>query len=147
MKSRWLWIPLILCGLCSNPAVADNHRIIVRTTLGLQGLQAFCLLQNCTVVCGLDGSLNQLFLITTPVDVTTFLNLLSTTPGIVDAEADQLLSLDGLNQVTTPPPGLSDTTPVQSARSFRTATSTNRRRRSFTFLRPRLPFRLRAGEL
>jgi len=51
----------------------------------LQGLQAFCnghpLLQNCTVVNGLDGSLNQLFLVTTPVDLTT--------------EADQLLSLVG----------------------------------------------------
>lgn len=69
MKLRWLWVPLFLCGLCSTQARADN-RVIVRTTLGLQGLQAFCnplpLLENCTVVTGLDGSLNQLFLITTP---------------------------------------------------------------------------------
>jgi hypothetical protein len=116
MKWQWLWVPLLLCGLCSTQASADN-RIIVRTTLGLQGLQTFCnglpLLQNCTVVSGLDGSLGQLFLITTPVDLTTFLNLLSNTAGIVDAEADQLLSLvGGLNQVSTPPAGLSDTTPV-----------------------------------
>jgi len=70
-------------------------------------------LQNCTVVAGLDGTLNQLFLVTTPLDVTTLLNLLGSTVGIVDAEADQLLSLvGGLNQVTTPPAGLSDTTPV-----------------------------------
>src|SRR6266576_474557 len=115
MKLRWLWVPLLICGFYASPATADN-RVIVRTTLGLQGLQAFCsglpLLQNCTVVGGLDGTLNQLFLVTTPLDVTTFLNLLSVTPGIVDAEADQLLSLNSLNQVTTPPPGLSDTTPV-----------------------------------
>src|SRR5437762_1095768 len=115
MKLRWLWVPLLICGFYASPATADN-RVIVRTTLGLQGLQAFCsglpLLQNCTVVGGLDGTLNQLFLVTTPLDVTTFLNLLSATPGIVDAEADQLLSLNSLNQVTTPPPGLSDTTPV-----------------------------------
>lgn len=116
MKLRWLWLPLFLCGLCSMQARADN-RVIVRTTLGLQGLQAFCnglpLLQNCTVETGLDGSLNQLFLVTTPLDLTTFLNLLGNTVGIVDAEADQLLSLvGGLNQVTTPPAGLSDTTPV-----------------------------------
>jgi subtilisin family serine protease len=116
MRWRWLWIPLFICGLCNSPAAADN-RVIVRTTLGLQGLQAFCnglpLLQNCTVVEGLDGPLNQLFLVTTPLDLTTFLNLLGSTVGIVDAEADQLLSLvGGLNQVTTPPAGLSDTTPV-----------------------------------
>ncbi|HEV2195497.1 MAG TPA: S8 family serine peptidase [Candidatus Acidoferrum sp.] len=117
MRLRWLCIPLFIFTLCSNPARADN-RVIVRTTLGLQGLQAFCnpipLLQNCTVVGGLDGSIGQLFLVTTPLDLTTFLNLLGTTVGIVDAEADQLLSLvGGLNQVTTPPAGLSDTTPVQ----------------------------------
>src|SRR6266480_941190 len=115
MKLRWLWVPLLICGLYGSPATADN-RVIVRTTLGLQGLQAFCsglpLLQNCTVVEGLDGTLNQLFLLTTPLDVTTFLNLLGSTVGIVDAEADQLLSLNSLNHVTTPPPGLSDTTPV-----------------------------------
>src|SRR6266699_736027 len=115
MKLRWLWVPLLIWGFYASPATADN-RVIVRTTLGLQGLQAFCsglpLLQTCTVVEGLDGTLNQLFLVTTPLDVTTFLNLLGSTPGIVDAEADQLLSLNSLNQVTTPPPGLSDTTPV-----------------------------------
>jgi subtilisin family serine protease len=116
MKLRWLWVPLFLCSLCSAEARADN-RVIVRTTLGLQGLQAFCnplpWFENCTVVTGLDGSLNQLFLITTPLDLTTFLNLLGHTVGIVDAEADQLLSLvGGVNQVTTPPAGLSDTTPV-----------------------------------
>src|SRR6266576_1493539 len=116
MKLRWLWVPLLICSLYASPATADN-RVIVRTTLGLQGLQAFCsplpLLQTCTVVEGLDGTLNQLFLVTTPLDVTTFLNLLGSTVGIVDAEVDQLLSLvGGLNQVTTPPAGLSDTTPV-----------------------------------
>jgi len=63
---------------------------------------------------GLDGPLNQLFLVTTPLDLTTLLNLLGNTVGIIDAEADQLLSLiGGLNQVTTTSPaGLSDTTPV-----------------------------------
>src|SRR5437660_2625640 len=118
MRWKWLWVPLFVCALCCNSAKADN-RIVVRTTLGLQGLQTFCnalpLLQNCTVVGGLDGSLGQLFLITTPADVTTLLNLLGNTVGIVDAEADQLLSLvGGLNQVplTAPPAGLSDTTPV-----------------------------------
>jgi hypothetical protein len=112
MKLRRVWIPLLFWGLCSSPARADN-RVIVRTT-NLPALQALCLplLQTCTVVEGLDGTLNQLFLVTTPLDVTTFLNLLNGTLGIVDAEADQLLSLNSLNQVGTPPPGLSDSTPV-----------------------------------
>src|SRR6266513_2458635 len=115
MKLRWLWVPLLICGFYASPATAVT-RVIVRTTLGLQGLEGVCnlpLLPLCTVVERLDGTLNQLFLVTTPLDVTTFLNLLGSTVGIVDAEADQLLSLvGGLNQVTTPPAGLSDTTPV-----------------------------------
>src|SRR2546429_4510985 len=111
MKLRWLWIPLLFWGLCSSPARAGN-RVIVRTT-NLQALQTLCAIPLvCTVGGGLDGSLNQLFLVTTPLDLTTILNLLGNTLGFVDAEADQLLSLNSLNQVTTPPPGLSDTTPV-----------------------------------
>lgn len=117
MRWRWLWVPLFILGLCGSPARADN-RVIVRTTLGLQGLQAFCnglpLLQNCTVVTGLDGAVGQLFLITTPLDLTSILNLLGSTVGIVDAEADQLLNMvGGQNTASTPyPAGLSDTTPV-----------------------------------
>ena len=119
MRLRWLWVPLLFLGLCSNPARADNRVIVrVQATFGLQGLQAFCnglpLLQNCTVVTGLDGALGQLFLITTPLDLTSFLNLLGSTVGIVDAEADQLLNLvGGLNNASTPyPTSLSDTAPV-----------------------------------
>ncbi len=64
------------------------------------------------MVRGLGDPLNQLFLVTTPLDLTTFLNLLGNTVGILDAEADQVVSLiEGLNQLTTPPAGLSDTAP------------------------------------
>ncbi len=115
MKMRWLCVPLLFCSLFSGSASADN-RVIVRTTLGLQGLQQFCnpilFVQTCTVVRGLGDPLNQLFLVTTPLDLTTFLNLLGNTVGILDAEADQVVSLiGGLNQLTTPPAGLSDTAP------------------------------------
>src|SRR5215831_9089850 len=108
MRLRWLWVPLFLCGLCSSPATADN-RVIVRTKLSLQGLQQFCgglgLIQNCTVVVGLGDPSNQLFLVTTPLDLTTFLNLLGNTAGFVNAEADQVVSLiRGLNHVNTPLP-------------------------------------------
>src|SRR5436305_14073861 len=106
MKLRWLWVPLLICGFYASLATADN-RVIVRTTLGLQGLQAFCsglpLLQTCTMVAGLAGSLCQLFLVTFPVDLPTFRNLLGSTVGLLDAEANQLLNcVRGFTQVPTP---------------------------------------------
>lgn len=112
--SLWLLVA-VLTLLWATPAKADN-RIIVRTTLGLQGLQQICslpLLQNCAVVGALDGTLNQVFLITTPLDPTIFLGLIRTLPGILDAELDQLISLlGGLNNATTAPSALSDSTPI-----------------------------------
>ena len=114
--SQRLWLlGALFVLLWVTPASADN-RIIVRTTLGLPGLQQVCslpLLQNCAVVGALDGTLNQVFLVTTPLDPTIFLGLIRVIPGIVDAELDQLISLlGGLNNATTAPPALSDSTPV-----------------------------------
>jgi subtilisin family serine protease len=117
MRPRVLWVLLVFFGLWGSPAAADN-RFIVRSTLGSSGLQSLpiCLLNGCTVATyTLDGTLGQLFLLTTPstVDQNTFLALLQNTPGIVDAEPDQLLTIvGGLNTVTSIPSGLSDTTPV-----------------------------------
>lgn len=112
---RHLWLAAALLILvAAKPARGDN-RFIVRSTLGNTALSQLCLLQNCTVVAAIDGTLNQVFLLTAPsiVDPTTFLNLLRSTPGIVDAELDQVLSLvGGLNAVTTPPAGLTDSAPV-----------------------------------
>jgi Subtilase family len=116
MRRRIFLLSLILALPRPTPA-ANQNRFIVRTTLGLQSLTQLCALPTlgCTVVGGLDGSLNQLFLLTVPstVDPTTFLTALRATAGIVDAELDQLLSIvGGLNKVTTVPIGLSDTTLV-----------------------------------
>lgn len=115
MKVRAWLLSVLLVLLWGAPARADN-RIIVRTTLGLAGLQQLCslpLLANCTVIGSLDGTLNQVFLITTPLEGTVFLGLVRTLPGIVDAELDQLISLlGGLNQATSPPASLTDSTPV-----------------------------------
>ncbi|HET6930501.1 MAG TPA: S8 family serine peptidase, partial [Candidatus Acidoferrum sp.] len=112
---RQLWLAVALATLFfTAPARADN-RFIVRSTLGSTALTQLCVLQSCTVVGGIDGSLNEVFLLTTPsaIDPTTFLNLLRNTPGIVDAELDQLISLvGGLNAATTPPAALTDSTPV-----------------------------------
>ncbi len=111
-RSMWL-VGALTAVLWATPAMADN-RIIVRSTLGLQGLQQICLLQNCTVVtASLDGTLGQVFLLTTPLDPAALLPVLRANPGIVDAEVDQVLSLvGGLNTVTTAPSGLTDNAPV-----------------------------------
>src|SRR4029077_8707318 len=118
MIRRLGFIAALLLSL-AVPARAQN-RIIVRTTLGLQGLQGVCnalslplLPPACSVVGGLRDPLNQLFLVSTPLDPTTLLNLLGTVQGIVDAEIDQLISLLGPNVVPSPPPsGMISETPV-----------------------------------
>lgn len=119
MKRRMWILGVLVVLLWTTPAAAEN-RFIVRSTLGSAGLStvvsSLCgLTSGCSVVPGLDGTLGQLFLVTTPdtINATTFLTALQSTPGIVDAELDQIISLvGGLNRVTTPPSGLSDTSPV-----------------------------------
>src|SRR6267378_4263376 len=116
MRSKRFWGFLLFCALWPVQAAAEN-RFIVRAPSGLALVQAVCALQGCTVVRGLDGTLNQLFLVTTPdaVDPTAFLNILRSMPGIVAAELDQVISMVGrLNRVPTPLPSglLSDRTPV-----------------------------------
>jgi len=100
-----MWLAGVLAALLwAAPAKADTG-IIIRTTGGLSGLQLFCSLpaSPCTVVRGLDGTLGQVFLVTSPLDPTTFINLLGGLTGFVDAEVNQLLSLiGGLNLVPTP---------------------------------------------
>jgi len=112
---RYLWLAAALLTLVSaKPTRADN-RFIVRSSLGGSLLSRLCLLQSCTVVTAIDGTLNQVFLLTTPsiIDPTIFLNLLRRTPGVVDAELDQVFNLvGGLNVLPTPPAGLTDSAPI-----------------------------------
>ena len=107
---RRLWLVAAAFLALALPARADN-RIIVRSTLDLQGLQQalqpLCLLPGtCTVVSGLGDPANQLFLVTTSLDPSILLNLVRAVPGVVDAELDQLISLvgplNGLNGLTAP---------------------------------------------
>jgi subtilisin family serine protease len=92
----------LLALLCAAPAKAQN-RVIVRTSLGLPGLQLLCAAQNCTVVGALDGALNQVFLLTTPLNPQTLVNTLVLLPGIVTAEVDQVLSLIGAANLVPSP--------------------------------------------
>ena len=105
---------MLLALLWAAPARAQNG-VIARTTLGLPALQSLCLTQNCTVVGALDGTLNQVFLLTTPLNPQTLVNTLVLLPGIVNAEVDQVLSLIGAaNLVPSPidPTLMSDRTLV-----------------------------------
>jgi hypothetical protein len=112
---RRAWLTgMLLALLWASPARAQNG-VIVRTTLGVPGLQLLCLTQNCKVVGALDGALNQVFLLTTPLNPQTLVNTLILLPGIVNAELDQVLSLIGaVNLVPSPIPNalMSDRTLV-----------------------------------
>jgi Subtilase family/PKD domain len=106
MRFKSLCVLVLLCGLFPAKASADK-RFIVRTTLGLQGLQTVCNppfgIPICTVIgSGLGDPLGQLFVITSPLNLGGLLNLLGDPLGIVDAEVDQLLNLvpvGGLNRL------------------------------------------------
>jgi len=102
-----MWLAGVLTALLwAAPAKADSG-VIVRATLGLQKLQSLCLLNGCTVVGAIDGTLNQVFLLTTPLDPQTLVNALRVLPGIVTAEVDQVLSLVPIgaqNQLPAPLP-------------------------------------------
>ena len=102
---------LLLCALWSMPAQAEQ-RFIVRDTLGLPGLQTVCAVLGCNVAEGLDGSLGQVFLVTTPdsINPTTFLAALLAQTGVVDAELDRLAHT--ANSGYAIPSSLSDTKPV-----------------------------------
>ena len=112
---RKMWLGgLFVVLLWATPARADTG-VIVRTT-NLPGLQTLCALATtCTIVETIDGSLGQVFLVTTPLPLQTFLGLLNGVLGFVGAEVDQVLSLvGGLNVVPNPlePTLMSDRTPV-----------------------------------
>jgi len=116
MKRR-IWLAGALMALLwATPAKADT-RVIVRTT-SLPALQFLCALPaTCTVVGALDGALGQVFLVTSPLDLTSLLNLLKNLTGFVGAEVDQVLNLvpvGALNQLPAPLPAglLQDRNPV-----------------------------------
>src|SRR5260370_8546535 len=97
---KWLLFALLTL-LWAKPAAADN-RFIVRSNLGASGLSAavstLCgVVLGCNVVPGLDGTLGQLYLVTTPstINPATFLSPLQSTPGILPPL---------LHPSTTPPP-------------------------------------------
>ena len=112
MKRRiWLITLVLAIGLWGRPAAAQGllggllstvgsvlssltspqPGVIVRTNLGLAGLQNTCLLNGCTVVGNIDGNQNQVFLVR-PVQgllPNLLAGVLRLVTGILDAEPDQ----------------------------------------------------------
>ena len=81
---------LLLAAFCA-PAAQAQTRLIVRTSLGLPGLNLTCLLTGCKVVTGLGDPNGQLFLVTFPsiLNPITALLRLNLQLGILDVEVDQ----------------------------------------------------------
>lgn len=102
----------------STVANGPQPGVIVRTNLGLAGLQNACLSNGCTVVGNLDGNQNQLFLVRPAQGLLPSLlaSVLQLVNGILDAEPDQVLVIPPNNgqgaSASAPPQGLWDTTPV-----------------------------------
>jgi subtilisin family serine protease len=136
MKQRiGLLILLLSIGLWGQPASAQGlggllntvgqvlsgqpqPGVIVRTNLGLGGLQSVCRNSGCTVVGNLDGTANQVFLVRPAKGLLPQLlaDLLRLVNGILDAEADQVLIIPpndaDKTTASTAPQGLWDNAPV-----------------------------------
>ena len=85
-------------GTTSSPTLSSTSQatgVIVRTNLGLLGLQVVCALNGCSVQGNLDGTQGQVFLVQPPQGLSP--NILAATlslvSGIIDAEPDQLVAL------------------------------------------------------
>ena len=95
----------LLGGLLSNTAqtltntvdgvLGQPQGVIVRTNLGMAGLQGVCASNGCTVVGSLDGNQGQLFLVQPAQGLISSLlaSVLRLVDGIIDAEPDQLLTI------------------------------------------------------
>jgi subtilisin family serine protease len=104
---------VVVAALLSGAAsAAAEQRFIVRTAPILDGIRTIdtlCGIVGCTRRYALDGGLNQLFLVTTTDAVVpnAFLQLLSSQPGVVNAEFDVVIKT--LRQTSSsPPPALAD---------------------------------------
>ena len=101
-----------------NDVLGQPQAVIVRTNLGLAGLQNVCLVNACTVVRNLDGNLNQVFLVQPAQGLLpdVLASVLQLVDGILDAEPDQFITLPISTNAgpfqTTAPTNLYQETPV-----------------------------------
>jgi subtilisin family serine protease len=90
-RTIWILAALIAIIFFQAPPAAADQRLIVRTT-SLPLLQNACVLNLCKVVESLDGTINQLFLVTVPdlLPIQLVEQGLQLVPGVLDVEADLL---------------------------------------------------------
>ncbi len=116
---RKLWLVGVLMALLWATPVRAQNSFIVRSTLSLQALKTACnpvlLPPICTVVGGLGDPLNQLFVITSPLDLNGLLGLAGNPLGILDAEVNQVLNL--VNNLTNLVPSTISSTLLQDRNS------------------------------
>lgn len=113
MRLHWsVILCLIVVMAFALGASAEQQGIIVRDSLGANDLNALCSKLGCTVIRNLGDPNQQVFLVDPlGISLTTLLQRLQSQTEIVDAEIDQIVSLESpdLNFI---PNGLYDTTPV-----------------------------------
>src|SRR5260370_30044271 len=84
--------PAQLLSILSS--TSSSQRYIVRSTGGLLSVLNLCSLLGCQVQGGLDGSLGQLFLVSSTTNLlSSTVSLLEATLGIVSVEVDQTLNI------------------------------------------------------
>jgi hypothetical protein len=108
---RWILF-LTMFAAAVLPASAQQQ-LIVRDKLGVDGLKLTCRILNCNVGINLGDPEGQVFLITVddPVNLGSFLTILTKQLGIAGAEVDQQLQLIGATAGPIPE-SLLDNTPV-----------------------------------
>src|SRR5713101_7849703 len=84
--------PAQLLSILSSPS--SSQRYIVRSTGGLLSVLNLCSILGCQVQGGLDGSLGQLFLVSSTTNLlSSTVSLLEASLGIVSVEVDQTLNI------------------------------------------------------
>src|SRR5579863_4176019 len=115
MKRR-IWVlttALIVLTLFQAGPAAAQQQLIVRTTQ-LPLLKEACLLNSCQVLGALDGTINQLFLVTVPnlIPIKLVEDVLKLVPGVLDVEVNSLLKIGSNVPLQDIPAGLYQRTPV-----------------------------------
>jgi subtilisin family serine protease len=103
MKRCLLLTVAVICMAMFKPVQAAG-RFIVRTTTGLEKMQSICTTLGCKVARTLDGSIAQVFLVTTPdsMDPARFLAALISQSDVVNAELDLLAKIKPPATTATP---------------------------------------------
>ena len=94
MKRYFVVCAVLMLSLLAAPAAQAQARLVVRDSLGLQGLNLTCLLLGCQVKQSIGDPQGQLFVVVFPsiLDPVTALLRLNLQLGIVGVEIDQIVN-------------------------------------------------------